>query len=85
MATVVVAMSGGVDSSVAAAMLNDQGYDVIGVNLRVYSKANADAYFLNKQCCTLDSMLDAEMVCNRIGVPFYALNMDREFGAYLVD
>lgn len=85
MATVVVAMSGGVDSSVAAAVLKEQGYDVIGVNLRLYSKANAEAYRLNKQCCTLDAMNDAEAVCNRLGVPFYALNMEREFATDVVD
>ncbi len=85
MATVVVAMSGGVDSSVAAAMLKEQGHDVIGVNLRLYSKANAEAYRLSKQCCTLDSMRDAEAVCRRIGVPFYALNMEREFSRDVVD
>nr|MDQ3328222.1 tRNA 2-thiouridine(34) synthase MnmA [Chloroflexota bacterium] len=85
MATVVVAMSGGVDSSVAAAVLKDQGYDVIGVNLRLYSRANADAYRLSKQCCTLDSMRDAESVCNTIGIPFHALNMEREFRADVVD
>jgi len=85
MATVVVAMSGGVDSSVAAAVLNDQGYDVIGVHLRLYAKADATAYRLNKQCCTLDSMNDAEAVCNKLGVPFYALNMEREFGRDVVD
>lgn len=85
MATVMVAMSGGVDSSVAVAMLKDRGHDVIGVNLRLYSKANADAYRLNKQCCTLDAMRDAEAVCTRMGVPFHALNMEREFGADVVD
>lgn len=85
MATVVVAMSGGVDSSVAAAMLKDQGHDVIGVNLRLYSKANAEAYRLSKQCCTLDSVRDAESVCRRIGVSFYALNMEREFARDVVD
>jgi tRNA-specific 2-thiouridylase len=85
LATVVVAMSGGVDSSVAAALLKDQGHDVIGVNLRLYSKADAEAYSLNKQCCTLDSVRDAEAVCNRLGLPFYALNMEREFGAEVVD
>ncbi len=85
MATVVVAMSGGVDSSVAAAVLKEQGHDVIGVNLRLYSKANADAYRLSKQCCTLDSMRDAESVCNSIGIPFHALNMEREFGTDVVD
>ncbi|MDQ3855708.1 MAG: tRNA 2-thiouridine(34) synthase MnmA [Chloroflexota bacterium] len=85
MSTVVVAMSGGVDSSVAAAMLHDQGYNVIGVNLRLYSQASAEAYRLNKQCCTLDSMRDVQSVCNRLGVPFYALNMEREFGRDVVD
>lgn len=85
MATVVVAMSGGVDSSVAAAMLKEQGHDVIGVHLRLYSKAEAGAYRLNKQCCTLDAMQDVQSVCNKIGAPFYALNMEREFGRDVVD
>lgn len=84
MPTVVVAMSGGVDSSVAAAMLKEQGYDVIGVHLRLYSKADAAAYRLSKQCCTLDSMRDAEAVCRTLGVPFYALNMEREFAEDVV-
>ena len=85
MPTVVVAMSGGVDSSVAAAMLRDQGYDVIGVNLRLYSKEDPNAYSLSKQCCTLDSMRDAEAVCRKLGIPFYALNMEREFAKDVVD
>lgn len=85
MATVVVAMSGGVDSSVTAAMLKQQGYDVIGVHLRLYSKEDASAYRLNKQCCTLDAMRDVEMVCNKLGVPFYAMNMEREFGRDVID
>lgn len=85
MPTVVVAMSGGVDSSVAAAILKEQGYDIVGVHLRLYSKADASAYRLSRQCCTLDSMRDAEAVCRKLGVPFYALNMEREFGEDVVE
>lgn len=72
---VVVAMSGGVDSSVAAALLKEQGHDVIGVTLNVWPEASpAEADARHSACCSLDSVEDARRVADRLGVPHYTLN-----------
>ncbi|MCG8604861.1 tRNA 2-thiouridine(34) synthase MnmA [bacterium] len=80
--TVVVAMSGGVDSSVAAALLHERGYGVIGVTMnlwdydRVGGNVNRDS-----GCCSVDTMDDARAVCHRLGVPHYVVNFRDEFEA----
>ena len=74
---IVVAMSGGVDSSVAAALLAEQGHDVIGLSMQLYSQGEGGATF--GSCCTLDDLNDARRVAAVIGFPHYILNFERQF------
>ena len=73
---VVVAMSGGVDSSVAAALLVEQGYDVVGMMLRLW---NDDACATDNRCCTPDSVAEARRVAAKLGFPFYAIDAEKIF------
>ena len=82
---VVVAMSGGVDSSVAALLLQRQGYDVVGVTMKLYSLEEADLPAYYQGCCTLDDVEDARRVCAGLGVPHYVLNVQREFETFVID
>ncbi|MDO8688462.1 MAG: tRNA 2-thiouridine(34) synthase MnmA [Dehalococcoidia bacterium] len=81
--TVVVAMSGGVDSSVAAALLVKEGYRVIGVTMRLWDGADGPAF--SKSCCSLDSVDDARRVCQVLDIPFYPLNLTREFQTHVIE
>jgi tRNA-specific 2-thiouridylase len=71
MSKVVVAMSGGVDSSVAAALLKEQGYDVIGMMLRLWSEPGKED---SNRCCTPDSMAQARRVAAKLDIPFYVID-----------
>ena len=81
---VVVAMSGGVDSSVAAALLHEQGYDVIGVTMKLWDgPESAESH--HKTCCTLDDVSDARRVAEQLGIPFYVANFKTQFAARVMD
>ena len=80
MSRILVAMSGGVDSSVAAALLREQGHDVIGVWMRLHDVADSYSEF-KKSCCSLDAADDARRVAAQLDIPFYVMNLEREFDA----
>jgi tRNA-specific 2-thiouridylase len=82
---VVVAMSGGVDSSVAAYLLKEQGYDVLGVTMRLWSDDNAMASKHNKQCCSIEDIQDAKRVAQILDIPHYVLNFEKEFQTHVMD
>ncbi len=78
---VVVAMSGGVDSSVAAALLVEAGYDVTGMMLRLWSEPGSEA---SNRCCTPDSMAYARRVAGQLGIPFYVIDAKTIFREQVV-
>jgi tRNA-specific 2-thiouridylase len=79
----VVAMSGGVDSAVTALVMRERGYRVVGMNLRLFSPDDED--HRANPCCGIPAMEDARATCAMIGVPFYAINMEVEFGEAVID
>jgi tRNA-specific 2-thiouridylase len=92
MARIVVAMSGGVDSSVAAALLKEQGHEVIGIMLRLWSEpgvieAEDDSVerVVQNKCCSLEAVDDARRVARMLDIPFYLVNVEQEFKQKIVD
>lgn len=77
---VVVAMSGGVDSSMAAALLVEEGYQVTGVMMRLWAEGDRDG-----GCCSAEAAWGAQRVCEALGIPFYVLNFESEFKRQVVD
>ena len=78
--TVLVGMSGGVDSSVAAAVLVEQGYNVIGVTIKTYKYEDVGGNIGNESsCCSLDGINDARLVCDKLGIPHYVVDFTEPF------
>jgi tRNA-uridine 2-sulfurtransferase len=83
---VVVGMSGGIDSSVAAALLLQQGHDVIGVTIKTYNYDDVGGNAANDtSCCSLDGINDAREVCARLGIPHYVLDFSSPFRERVID
>ena len=82
---VVVGMSGGVDSSVAACLLKEQGYDVIGVTMQIWQDENPDESAENGGCCGLSAVEDARRVAWSLGIPYYVMNFRKEFKSAVMD
>src|SRR5215510_4282692 len=79
---IVVAMSGGVDSSVAAALLAEQGHEVIGLSMQLYDQSDGQTAF--GSCCSIDDLHDARRVAAAINIPHYIVNFERQFDERVV-
>lgn len=82
---VAVGMSGGVDSSVAAYLLKEQGYDVIGVTMQIWQDEDVFTQAENGGCCGLSAVDDARRVADMLDIPYYVLNFKREFKEHVID
>ncbi|MFN8845419.1 MAG: tRNA 2-thiouridine(34) synthase MnmA [Bdellovibrionales bacterium] len=82
---VLVAMSGGVDSSAAAALLVDQGYDVVGATMQVWDYSSCDVTEGNGTCCSSLDVEDARSVADELEIPFYVLNCEAKFKSSVID
>ena len=85
MSKVVVGMSGGVDSSVAAYLLKKQGYDVIGVTMQIWQDEDHEVDEENGGCCGLSAVDDARRVANQLGIPYYVMNFKDTFKENVID
>jgi len=82
---ILVAMSGGIDSTVAAVMLKDQGYEVIGITMKTWDYATSGGTKKETGCCSLDSINDARAVAVAHGIHHFILDIRDEFGDYVID
>lgn len=84
---VLVGMSGGVDSSVAALLLKQRGYDVIGAHMKLwdYAEVGGETIYRDGRCCSHDSINHCRLVCDRLDIPFYVLNLSVDFEREIID
>ena len=82
---VLVAMSGGIDSSVAAMMLHEQGYEVIGITMKTWDYESSGSSKRETGCCSLDSINDARSIAVSFGFPHYILDIRGEFGEFIIN
>jgi len=82
---IAVAMSGGVDSSVAAALLQAQGHDVVGITLQQWPREDLEESARHGGCCSLSAVEDARRVASLLGIPYYCWNLEREFGERVIE
>lgn len=82
---ILVAMSGGIDSSLAAVMLHEEGYEVIGMTMKTWDYAGSGGSKKETGCCSLDSINDARNIAVQLGFPHYILDIRNEFGDYVID
>ena len=82
---IAVAMSGGVDSSVAAALLQAQGHEVVGITLQQWPRDDSDEAARHGGCCSLSAVEDARRVAALLDIPYYCWNLEREFGERVIE
>lgn len=82
---ILVAMSGGIDSSLAAVLLHEEGYEVIGMTMKTWDYASSGGTKKETGCCSLDSINDARNISVSLGFPHYILDIRNEFGDYVID
>ncbi|MEJ8755366.1 tRNA 2-thiouridine(34) synthase MnmA [Pontibacter sp. H259] len=82
---VLVAMSGGIDSSVAAVLLHEQGYEVVGMTMKTWDYASSGASKKETGCCSLDSINDARNIAVQLGFPHYIIDIREEFGDFVIN
>ena len=82
---VLLALSGGVDSSVAAYLLQKQGYEVIGVTMQIWQEDDVCTLEENGGCCGLSAVEDARRVAERLGIRYYVMNFRQEFQKNVID
>lgn len=82
---VLVAMSGGIDSSLAAVLLHEQGYEIVGMTMKTWDYASSGGTKKETGCCSLDSINDARNIAVELGFPHYILDIRSEFGDYVID
>ena len=82
---VLVAMSGGIDSTVAALMLNDEGYEVVGITMKTWDYASSGGGKKETGCCNIDSFNEARMAAVQHGFPHFILDIREEFGGFVID
>lgn len=82
---VLLAMSGGIDSSIAALLLHDQGYEVVGITMKTWDYAASGGSSKETGCCSLDSINDARQLAVNLGFPHFILDIRNEFGDFVID